>query len=89
VARGRRLNADKRLSPNQPAYEARRRRIVDLAELRQPARMPMIPYATVWIAKYAASSDRELMLGCAFGLPDEAPGETVAALFATWRKYAG
>jgi hypothetical protein len=61
VARSHRLSTDTPLNPNQAAYDARWQRIIDLVELRQPARMPIVLFATFWIAKYGNISCKELM----------------------------
>lgn len=43
------------------AFDARWKRILDCVELRQPARMPVVLYATFWLAKYGNISCKELM----------------------------
>lgn len=48
-------------SPGQAAYDARWQRIVDLVEQRTPDRMPIVLYATFWLAKYGNISHRQLM----------------------------
>jgi hypothetical protein len=48
-------------SPNQSAYGTRWQRIIDLVEHRTPDRMPILFYATFWLAKYGNISCKELM----------------------------
>ncbi len=43
------------------AYDARWTRIMDCVALKQPDRMPVVLYATFWLAKYGGVSCRELM----------------------------
>ena len=44
-----------------PGYARRWQRIMDCVALRQPDRMPVIMYATFWLAKYAGITCRQLM----------------------------
>ncbi|TAK49501.1 MAG: hypothetical protein EPO23_03795 [Xanthobacteraceae bacterium] len=48
-------------NPNQAAYDARWQRILDCAALKQPDRMPVVLYATFWLAKYGGITCKELM----------------------------
>ena len=43
------------------AYDARRQRILDCIALKQPDRMPVVLYATFWLAKYGGLTCKELM----------------------------
>lgn len=43
------------------AYDARWKRILDCVALKQADRMPVIMYATYWLAKYGGISYKELM----------------------------
>ncbi len=49
---------------NQAVYDARMQRILDCVALRQPSRMPIVLYATFWLAKYGNVSHRQLMYDC-------------------------
>jgi hypothetical protein len=49
------------VNPNQQAYDQRWQRITDLVALQQPDRMPVVLYATFWLAKYGGISCKELM----------------------------
>lgn len=44
-----------------PGYDARWQRLMDCVALRQPDRMPVVMYATFWLARYAGISYRDLM----------------------------
>ena len=55
------MNATAPPNPNQAAHDARWRRLIDLVEQRTPDRMPIILYATFWLAKYGNVSHKELM----------------------------
>lgn len=46
---------------NKVAYEDRWRRIMDCVALNQPNHMPVVLYATFWLAKYGGISCKELM----------------------------
>lgn len=43
------------------AYDARYQRIMDCVNLKQPDRMPVVLYATFWLAKYGGITCKELM----------------------------
>lgn len=45
----------------QALYDARWRRIMDCVALRQPDRMPVVMYATFWLAKYGGITFKEAM----------------------------
>jgi len=58
------MNATESLAADadaQTAYDARWQRVQDCVNLRQPDRMPVILYATFWLARYGGISCRELM----------------------------
>lgn len=44
------------------AYDARWQRLMDCVSLKQPDRMPVVLYATFWLARYGGISYRELMV---------------------------
>ncbi len=54
-------DVDTAASPNQAAYDARWKRIMDCVELKQPDRMPVVLYGTFWLAKYGGITCKELM----------------------------
>ena len=43
------------------AYDTRYQRIMDCVNLKQPDRMPVVLYATFWLAKYGGITCKELM----------------------------
>lgn len=48
-------------SEAQAAYDARWQRVLDCIALKQPDRMPVVLYATFWLANYGGISYKELM----------------------------
>lgn len=56
------MNAPLEQTPEAKAvYDARYQRIMDCVNLKQPDRMPVVLYATFWLAKYGGITCQELM----------------------------
>jgi hypothetical protein len=56
------MNAPLEQTPEaKAAYDARYQRIMDCVNLKQPDRMPVVLYATFWLAKYGGISCKDLM----------------------------
>ncbi|MEJ2403338.1 MAG: uroporphyrinogen decarboxylase family protein [Candidatus Thiodiazotropha sp.] len=56
------MNAPLEQTPEaKAAYDARFQRIMDCVNLKQPDRMPVVLYATFWLAKYGGITCQELM----------------------------
>jgi hypothetical protein len=56
------MNAVNKTPPQYPpAYEARWQRIMDCVQLKQPDRMPVVLYATFWLARYGGITCKQLM----------------------------
>lgn len=55
------MNAPEQTPAAKAAYDARWQRIMDCVALKQADRMPVIMYATYWLAKYGGISYKELM----------------------------
>jgi hypothetical protein len=80
------MNVSAAANPNQAAYDARWRRILDLVEER---RHRHVDAEIKRLVELVWNKGGKLMLDCAFGLPDETRVENVRAMFAAGRKYAG
>ena len=56
------MNAPEQTPAAKAAYDARWQRILDCVALKQADRMPVIMYATYWLAKYRGRNFKDFML---------------------------